>query len=251
MKISVITVTYNSAATLLDTVASVLGQTHPAVEYLVVDGGSTDHTLAKLAPYREQIDCLISEPDEGMYDAMNKGIAHATGDVVAILNSDDVYADSEVLSKIAALFQDAALDCVYGNLHYVASNDLSRVVRDWQAGGYAPGLFRRGWHPPHPSFFVRRGVYGRLGGFRADLRIAADYEFMLRALERAGCPVAYLDTVLVKMRTGGASNRSLGNIWKANRECFRAWRMNGYGRCTAALATAAKPLGKLKQLRRG
>ena len=248
MKISVITVTYNSAATIADTVESVLTQTHPDVEYLIVDGASTDATLEQLEPYRERLAGLLSEPDQGMYDAMNKGIAQATGDVVAILNSDDVYADAEVLAKVAACFEASGADCVYGDLHYVSA-DLRKVVRNWVSGEYRAGRFASGWHPPHPSFFVKRSVYAELGTFRTELRIAADYEFMLRALHAEDCSVAYLPEVLVKMRTGGASNRSIRNIWKANRECYQAWRMNGYNPWTAALATARKPLSKLKQLR--
>ncbi|TVP76135.1 MAG: glycosyltransferase [Puniceicoccaceae bacterium] len=246
MKISVITVSYNSAATIVDTVESVLGQTHAEVEYLLMDGGSTDATLAKLEPYRERIDVLVSEPDGGMYAAMNKGIARATGDVVAILNSDDIYADAGVLARVAACFAESDADCVYGDLHYV-SPDLQRVVRNWVSGAYQAGQFKRGWHPPHPSFFVKAALYQAHGGFQTELRIAADFEFMLRVLEKEGQRAAYLPEVLVKMRTGGASNRSLGAIWRANRECYQAWRVNGYSAPASALAVLRKPLRKLKQ----
>jgi glycosyltransferase len=246
MKISVITVAYNSAATIIDTVESVLGQTGVELEYIVMDGGSKDTTLEKLAPYRDRIAQLVSEPDGGMYDAMNKGIARATGEVVAILNSDDVYADPHVLAQVVAGLEASAADCLYGDLHYVSA-DLRQVVRNWRSGDYGAGLFRRGWHPPHPSFFVRRAVYSQLGAFRTELRIAADYELMLRVLEKAARPVVYLPKVLVNMRTGGASNRSVGNILKANGECYQAWRMNGYGAHTAGMAILRKPLGKLRQ----
>ncbi len=250
MKISVITVSYNSAKTIVDTVESVLAQSHPDVEYIIIDGGSKDDTLTKLEPYRERIAVLVSEADSGMYDAMNKGIARASGEVVAILNSDDSYANTEVLTQVAALFNNSGADCIYGDLHYVAASDTNRVVREWRSGPYQTGAFRRGWHPPHPAFFVRRTVYQELGGFETELRIAADYEFMLRVLEHKNRSVAYLPEVLVKMRTGGESNRSIANIWKANRECYTAWRMNGYGFFTAITAVPRKPLGKLKQLRR-
>lgn len=248
MKISVITVTFNSASTIVDTVESVLGQTHPDVDYRIVDGASMDATLEKLEPYRDRLAGLLSEPDQGMYDAMNKGIAQAEGDIVAILNSDDVYAGPEVLARVAACFETSGADCVYGDLHYV-SPDLSRVVRNWRSGAWRPGAFRRGWHPPHPSFFVKRTAYAASGGYQTDLRIAADYECMLRLLEKEARSVAYLPEVLVKMRTGGASNRSIGNILRANRECYRAWRRQGYGMGTAAGAIFLKPLSKLKQLR--
>jgi glycosyltransferase len=232
----------------VDTVESVLGQTHPDLEYLVIDGGSTDATMECLLPYRARLAQLVSEPDRGMYDAMNKGISRATGEVVAILNSDDVYAGPHVLAQVAARFDASGADCVYGDLHYV-SPDLSRVVRDWRSGPYRAGQFQRGWHPPHPSCFVRRSVYEAFGNFRTELRIAADYEFMLRVLQTHGRATAYLPEVLVKMRTGGESNRSIRNIWNANRECYRAWRLNGNGSLTAGLAVLRKPLGKLKQLR--
>jgi glycosyltransferase involved in cell wall biosynthesis len=248
MKITVITVTYNSAATLVDTVESVLGQTHPGVEYWIVDGASTDGTLEKLGPYRDRLAGVVSEPDRGMYDAMNKGIARAKGDVVAILNSDDVYAHPQVLEWVAACFEATGADCVYGDLRYV-SPDLQTIVRNWVSGEYQAEQFRRGWHPPHPGFFVKREVYQTLGPFRTELRIAADYEFMLRVLQAKGRSAAYLPEVLVKMRTGGASNRSIGNILKANRECYQAWRMNGYGPLTGASAVLRKPFTKLKQLR--
>jgi len=247
MKLSIITVSYNSAATIVDTVESVLAQTYAKVEYLVIDGASSDETLARLEPYRDRIDVLVSEPDGGTYDAMNKGLARASGEVAGILNSDDVYADSGVLERVISAFA-GGVDCVYGDLQYVAQENPGRVVRDWRSGPYRTGAFRRGWHPPHPSFFVRRAIYEQLGGFRTELRIAADYEFMLRVMERAKRPAAYLPEVLVRMRTGGASNRSVANIWKANRECFRAWRMNGYGARIAAAAVGRKPLRKLRQL---
>jgi glycosyltransferase len=270
MRISVITVSYNSAATIVDTVESVLGQTGVNLEYIVMDGGSTDATMEKLGPYRNRIAQLVSEPDGGMYDAMNKGIARATGEVVAILNSDDVYADSGVLARVAAAFgrvmcesesegeagartllsaeSGGGPDVVYGDLHYV-SPDLKREVRDWRSGAVPAEGFRRGWHPPHPAFFVKRAVYAELGGFRMNLRIAADYEYMLRVLEKSVRPVVYLPEVMVKMRTGGASNRSLLNVLKANWECYQAWRMNGYGVWTGGAAVVRKPFTKLKQLR--
>lgn len=248
MKISIITVAYNSAATLIDTVESVLGQTHSEVEFLIIDGGSTDDTLVKLEPYRDQIATILSESDEGMYDAMNKGIARATGDVIGILNSDDFYADDQVLAQVAALFAESGADCLYGDLHYVDSEDTTRVVRNWHSREYSSGAFKRGWHPPHPAFFVRRSLYEKFGDFNTALRIAADYELMLRFLHKQQCTVAYLPQVLVKMRTGGASNRSVSNVAKANWECYQSWRMNGYGLLDGLCAVFRKPLSKLRQL---
>ena len=166
MRISVITVCFNAASTLKDAVESVLGQVPDAkapfeLEYIVVDGGSTDGTLELLAPYRERIATLISEPDQGLYDAMNKGVQAATGDVVAILNADDVYASTDILARVAATFRDSGAEAVYGDLHYVSADDLTQVTRHWSAGAYTPGAFRRGWMPPHPALFVRRACYQR------------------------------------------------------------------------------------------
>ena len=250
MRISVITVCYNAASTLKDAVDSVLGQVPDAeapfdLEYIVVDGASTDGTLDLLAPYRERIATLISEPDQGLYDAMNKGVQAATGDVVAILNADDVYASTNVLARVAATFRDSDAEAVYGDLHYVAADDLSKVTRRWNAGTYRPGAFRRGWMPPHPALFVRRACYHRWGHFTLALRSAADYELMLRFIHRHGMTLAYLPQTLVLMRAGGVSNASLKHRIRAHREDWKAWRMNGYH--PSPFTMLAKPLRKLPQ----
>ena len=247
MKISILTVCYNSAATIRDAVDSVLAQEGIEMEYIVIDGGSTDGTLDVLRSYGERLARLVSEPDEGIYDAMNKGVSLATGDVVGILNSDDYYADSEVLSAVAAAFEDSDVDCVFGDLDYVDAEETNRVVRAWRPKPYEPGAFRRGWHPAHPSFFVRRSVYERFGLFDTNLKIAADYEFMLRVLEREQLSSVYLPEVIVKMRMGGASNASVLNVAKANLQCWKAWRQNGLG--WSPLPVLVKPLSKLEQLR--
>ena len=250
MRISVITVCFNAASTLKDAVESVLGQVPDAkapleLEYIVVDGGSTDGTLELLAPYRERIATLISEPDQGLYDAMNKGVQAATGDVVAILNADDVYASTDVLARVAATFRDSGAEAVYGDLHYVSADDLTQVTRHWSAGAYTPGAFRRGWMPPHPALFVRRACYQRWGLFTLALRSAADYELMLRFIHRHGMSLAYLPKTLVLMRAGGVSNASLKHRIRAHREDWKAWRMNGYH--PSPFTLLAKPLRKLPQ----
>lgn len=250
MRISVVTVCYNAAQTLADAVDSVLGQTSDPsapfeLEYIVVDGGSTDGTLDLLARYRNRIATLISEPDNGLYDAMNKGIKAATGDVVAILNADDVYASTDVLARVAATFHDSGAEAVYGDLNYVAADDLSKVTRRWNASPYTPGAFRRGWMPPHPALFVRRACYDRWGLFTLTLRSAADYELMLRFIHRHGMSLAYLPETLVLMRAGGVSNASLKHRIRAHREDWKAWRMNGYH--PSPLTMLAKPLRKLPQ----
>ena len=250
MRISVITVCFNAASTLKDAVESVLGQVPDAkapfdLEYIVVDGGSTDGTLELLAPYRERIATLISEPDQGLYDAMNKGVQAATGDVVAILNADDVYASTDVLARVAATFRDSGAEAVYGDLHYVSADDLTHVTRHWSAGAYTPGAFRRGWMPPHPALFVRRACYQRWGLFTLALRSAADYELMLRFIHRHGMSLAYLPKTLVLMRAGGVSNASLKHRIRAHREDWKAWRMNGFH--PSPFTLLAKPLRKLPQ----
>ena len=250
MRISVVTVCYNAAHTLADAVDSVLGQTSDPsapfeLEYIVVDGGSTDGTLDLLARYRNRIATLISEPDNGLYDAMNKGIKAATGDVVAILNADDVYASTDVLARVAATFRDSGAEAVYGDLNYVTADDLSKVTRRWNASPYTPGAFRRGWMPPHPALFVRRACYDRWGLFTLTLRSAADYELMLRFIHRHGMTLAYLPETLVLMRTGGVSNASLKHRIRAHREDWKAWRMNGFH--PSLFTLLAKPLRKLPQ----
>ena len=250
MRISVVTVCYNAAHTLTDAVESVLGQTSDPsapfeLEYIVVDGASTDGTLDLLARYRNRIATLISEPDNGLYDAMNKGIKAATGDVVAILNADDVYASTNVLARVAATFRDSGVEAVYGDLNYVAAHDLSQVTRRWNAGPYTPGAFRRGWMPPHPALFVRRACYDRWGLFTLTLRSAADYEHMLRFIHRHGMSLAYLPETLVLMRAGGVSNASLKHRIRAHREDWKAWRMNGFH--PSPFTLLAKPLRKLPQ----
>lgn len=246
MKISIVTVCFNSASTVRQTVDAVTSQTGVDLEYIAIDGGSTDGTLDVLRSYGNQISKLVSEPDDGIYDAMNKGIALATGDVVGILNSDDFYPDSEVLAAVAAAFEDPDVDCVFGDLDYVDAEETNRVVRAWRSKPYEPGAFHRGWHPAHPSFLVRRSVYVRVGLFDASLPIAADYEFMLRVLEREQLKSVHLPRVLVKMRTGGASNQSIQNVLQANWQCWKAWRQNGLG--YSPLPVLAKPLSKLWQL---
>lgn len=226
MKVSVITATFNSAATLTDTLSSVRDQTYPLVEHLIIDGGSKDNTMEIVAgfPHVKQI---CSEKDRGIYDAMNKGVKRATGDIVGILNSDDFYASENVLREVVDTFQQSGCDAVYGDLQYVDKDDVSKIVRYWRSGPYQHGAFKWGWMPPHPSFFVRRALYDRFGFFNLDMETAADYELMLRMIHKEGASLQYLPNVLVKMRTGGASNASLASRLKANTDDRKAWEING------------------------
>lgn len=226
MKISIITVVWNNAKTIKDAINSVLNQSYKDIEYIVIDGASTDGTIAILQSYGDKIK-FISEKDNGLYDAMNKGIRMATGDVVGILNSDDFYASNKILQIVADEFLKGNIDSVYANLEYIDANDPKRVIRYWRSKKYQEGLFRSGWHPAHPTFFVKKEIYEKYGVFDLSFKIAADYELMLRFFEKYKIISSYVDEVFVKMRIGGESNKSIKNIIKANMESYRAWQANG------------------------
>lgn len=244
-KVSVITVCYNSASTIEATIRSVISQGYADIEYIVVDGGSTDATLEIVNQFKENISKVISEKDDGIYFAINKGIAAATGDIIAILHADDIYNDTQVIADVVRAFNASAADAVYGDLQYVDRDDIKKVKRNWISGEYTEGLFKKGWMPPHPSFFVKASCYKKFGVFNTTLRSAADYELMLRLIHKHKCKVAYIPQVLVKMRVGGKSNVTFMNRIKANREDKKAWKINGL---TPGLFTfIRKPLSKLGQ----
>ena len=224
---SIITVSLNSAATIRDAIESVLSQDHPDIEYIVVDGASQDDTMRIVAEYGDRIAKSVSAPDDNVYDAMNTGIGLATGDIVGFINSDDFYASNRAISLVAAVFEKTGSDAVYGDLCYVGQKDVSRVVRYWRSSRFAPGDFARGWCPPHPTFFVRRSVYEQLGGFDPEFPVAGDVELMMRFLEIHRISSEYLPAVLVKMRTGGQTNRSVRNIIRQNRRVMAALRKHG------------------------
>lgn len=244
MKVSIITATYNSAATIKDTILSVKNQTYRNVEHIVIDGNSTDNTL-NLVNYFGHRGPLISEPDNGIYDAMNKGVKMADGDIVGILNSDDFYSDTKVIEKVVKAFESGDYDAVYGDLVYVDPYDVKKVLRKWIAGGYNRKLFYRGWMPPHPAFFVKKEVYEKHGNFNLDFKSSSDYELLLRFLFKKNIKVKYLPGVLVHMRAGGHSNRSIKNRLAAHIEDYRAWKTNGITPKWYTLAM--KPLRKVKQ----
>lgn len=224
-KISVITASFNSRDTISDTIRSVLAQSYKNIEYIVVDGDSSDGTQDVVRQYKAIK--LVSEKDRGLYDAMNKGIKMSCGDIVAILNSDDLYFDEKVIEDVIAKFEETGADAVYGDLVYVDKDDTSKIVRYWKSGEYKKGSFCAGWHPPHPSFFVRRRVYEKYGMFDTGLEFSADFELMLRFIEKYQIKTAYIPRTFVRMRLGGETNRSLGNIVKGNINCIRAFRKNG------------------------
>jgi glycosyltransferase involved in cell wall biosynthesis len=245
MKVSIITITYNSAETLEDTIRSVLSQDYPFIEYIIVDGASKDETMHIVNRYADKIAHVISEPDKGIYDAMNKGVSCATGDVVGILNSDDFYADSSVIADIVTSLKQSNSDACYADLVYVDKENTGRVVRSWKSGEYTPGFFLRGWMPPHPTFFLKRAVYEKYGLYSLELRSSADYELMLRMVHKHGISLSYLPRVITKMRTGGQSNVTIKNRWRANKEDRLAWKMNGLQ--PGLFTLVRKPLSKLLQ----
>lgn len=226
LKISIITPSYNSAATIRDTLQSIASQDYPNFEHIIIDGHSTDDTLRIVAEF-PHVTRMISGRDEGIYHAMNKGLSLATGDVIGILNSDDLYPHSRVLSAVASVFEDESVDGCYADLQYVNPSRLDKVSRTWKSGTFTPRSFYWGWMPPHPTVFVRKRVYDAVGNFNQSLSSAADYEFLLRVFMKHHFTFRYIPETLVKMRTGGISNASLRNRFRANREDRLAWELNG------------------------
>lgn len=228
MKVSIVTVCYNSAATIRDTIESVLSQTYPNIEYIVVDGASKDGTMRVVKEYAEKIEKVISEPDEGIYDAMNKGIQAASGDVIGILNSDDYYEDPETIERVVAAFKaNPTADVVFGDIVFVAPEQLEKVVRYYGSGRFRAWKLRFGWMPPHPATFVKRQAYGAVGLYSTHYRISADYEMFVRLLLVRKCKWIRTDSVLVRMRAGGVSTAGLRSSIRLNREIVRACRQNG------------------------
>lgn len=228
MKISVITVVFNGAATIFDTLSSVIRQTYPNIEHLIIDGDSKDETLAIIRRIVSPQMQVVSEPDMGIYDAMNKGIAAATGEIIGFINSDDFYSTPDVLNRVAEIFQDESIEACYGDLCYVQYADTSKTVRYWKSKNFVSGLFAKGWCPPHPTFFARRTIYEKIGGFDLSYSIAADFELMMRFLEVHNIRAKYIPDVLVNMRVGGVSNRSIKNIIVQNLEILRALKSHGF-----------------------
>ena len=244
MKISVITAVYNRAGFIAQAAQSVQSQAWPDVEHVVIDGASTDGTVQILQSCLNTRAVWVSESDKGIYDALNKGLAHATGDVIGLMHSDDFFADDRVLERVAEAFADPLVDAVYGDLDYVAKHDTSRIIRRWRSGEYAPAKLARGWMPPHPTLYLRRSVIERWGGYDTSFRIAADYDAILRYFGQGQIRAVYIPHVLVKMRVGGESNRSLAKIWLKTREDYMALRRNGVGGVGALILKNLSKLGQ-------
>jgi glycosyltransferase involved in cell wall biosynthesis len=220
LKISIITVCYNSAATIQDTINSVARQSYINKEHIIVDGASKDATM-EMVRTSPSVSLYVSETDSGIFDAMNKGIKLVSGDVIGMLNADDFYIDNAVLSDVAKVFEDEGVDACFADLFYVSQNDTDKVVRYWKSKEYKPGLFKKGWMPAHPTFFVRKRIYEKLGAFDLNYKFAADFELLLRFIEKNKINTVYLPRVILKMRLGGASNKTLKNIITQNKEIIQ------------------------------
>ena len=245
MKVSIITVTYNSARYVEDCINSIIRQNYPNIEYIVVDGNSTDGTVDIIRKYEPHICKWISEEDSGMYDALNKGMRLATGDIVGILNSDDVLASADVISEIVHCFREKNIDSLYGDLVYVDPHDLQKVLRFWKGLPYDRNRFKYGWMPAHPTFYIRRELIERYGGYESHYFTAADFEFMARYLYRYRINSYYLPRLIVKMRSGGASNESFSRRLRANRRDYLAMKKNKIP--FPLIVSILKPLIKMPQ----
>jgi len=245
LKISIITVSFNSVITIRDTIESIIRQDYNNIEYIIIDAGSKDGTLDIIKEYKEHISYFISEDDNGIYDGMNKGITAATGDVVGILNSDDFYPNSFVISNVARTFEKQVCDAVYGDLVYVKFFDIDKIVRYWQSGQYTVKKVKNGWMLPHPTFFVKKYLYDKYGYYNTDLKTAADYQMILKLLYKYNIRVIYIPMILVNMRMGGASNSSIMNRIRANKEDGLAWTKNQLNK--PMFVRIKKPLQKIKQ----
>lgn len=245
--ISVVTVTWNCAKTLQDCLESVANQVHTSKAHIVIDGASTDGTIDVINQHIDQITIFKSEPDQGIYDALNKGIHLATGDVIGFLHADDLYASNEVLSKIARAFEDPTVCAVYGDLDYVSQGNAGKIVRRWRSNPFNPSDLDWGWMPPHPTLYVRREWYERIGGFDINFRISADYLSILNLFTLSGFKAVYLPEVLVKMRLGGESNKSLKALIRKTNEDWLALRRSKFSIFAAVRAITWKNLSKLKQ----
>lgn len=229
LKISIVTATYNREDTISDSLKSLRRQTFSNYQHIIQDGASTDGTLDIINNLSDSRTRLVSETDTGIYDALNRGIKRASGDIIGLMHSDDFFASDTVLEKVAAAFSDTSTDGVYGDLQYVSASNPERIIRHWRAGKYTSKRLKYGWMPPHPTLYLRREVFENWGCYDTSYQIAADYDAMLRWLVRGKITLAYIPEVLVKMRVGGESNKSLGRIIRKSREDYRAIRSNGVG----------------------
>lgn len=246
MQISIITATYNSQSFIRDALQSYKAQNHPDKELIIIDGKSEDATLEILAENNEYINTLVSEKDNGIYDALNKGVELSNGDIIGILHSDDFFANDDVLNLVDKKFtEDPSVEAVYGDLQYVDRENPDKIIRNWVAGAYDVSKFKQGWMPPHPTLFIKKSCFKKYGNYNLTYKSAADYDLILRFLFKNQMKTVYIPQVLVKMRVGGLSNKSLKNRINANKEDRLALKLNGMQ--NPLLVSILKPLSKISQ----
>ena len=226
MKVSIITVCYNSKEHIKDAIESVLNQTYKDIEYIIIDGASTDGTVELINSYKEKIATFISEKDNGIYDAMNKGLALASGDIVGIINSDDFYINNTIIESVVNEFKKSNADALFADLIFVDRENIDKQIRYWKSKDYIDGAFYYGWHPSHPTFFIKNEFYQKFGLFKTELKLAADFELMLRFIAKHGAKTYYFNQPTVKMRMGGASTKGIKNFVQQNMEVFQSFKMN-------------------------
>jgi glycosyltransferase involved in cell wall biosynthesis len=248
MKISIITTTYNSAYTIKDTLVSVYNQTYPNIEHIIIDGASKDNTLEIINNLPNRVTKIVSEPDKGIYDAMNKGIKAATGDVIGILNSDDFFTSDNIIETVVENFKNCDIDALYGDVHFVNPDDITKSVRYYSSAIFKPSLFRFGFMPAHPSFYMKRECYEKYGLYSLDYKIASDYDLLIRYLHREKIKYKYINKDFVTMRTGGVSTENFNSIVTLNKEIVRACKK--YGIYTNLFILSFKYLYKLLELRK-
>lgn len=246
MKVSIITVVYNNQKTIAHAIQSVLNQDYTPIEYIVVDGASTDKTLRIVQDYQDKISQVISEPDRGIYDAMNKGLKLANGDIIGILNSDDFYNNKQIISQVVDEFKHKNVDLVFGDVAYVKPHNLEKIIRYYSSAKFHPSKFEWGWMPAHPSCFLKREIYEKYGYFKTDYKIGADYELLVRFIGKNKISYSYIPQLFVKMRTGGVSNKNIITYWTLNKEVVRSCRENGIN--TNIFKVLLKYLTKILQI---
>jgi len=245
MKISIITATYNSADHIKSCLASVQNQSYQNIEHIIIDGASTDKTLEIIKDTPNRVVKIISEPDNGIYDALNKGIKQATGDIVCFLHADDLFASEKTLQKVFLHFKLSSTDVAYGDLEIIKKSNEDKLFRCWKSKAFHPEMLQYGWMPPHPALFIKKSLYNKIGGFDTSYKISGDYDFILRLFQQPGISANYIPEVLVRMQHGGASSKNLKNIIQKSREDLKALRENEIK--YPYLTLAAKNLRKIPQ----
>ena len=245
VKVSIITVCFNSEKTIRNTIKSVLNQNYPNIEYIIIDGGSQDNTLSTIESYHRSITKIVSEKDNGMYDALNKGIDLSTGDLIGILHSDDIFYSNDVVNNIVKKIKISKTDSIYGDLDYVDEYNLNKVIRKWKSGTYNQRKLLFGWMPPHPTFFIKKEIFNKYGKYDLSFGTASDYELMVRILYKYKISCEYLPNVITKMRMGGLSNMSISNRINAHLQDWRAWKINDIS--NFPIWVLLKPIRKIPQ----